>query len=51
MRSDVRRVPRAIRAIGTVESRQLTALELEMIVQIVLTRERVTALVTRITSV
>lgn len=41
----VRRVFRAVRTVWTVESRQLAALELEVIIQIVLARERVAALV------
>lgn len=48
VRPDVRRVPRAIRAIRTIESRQLPALEFQVIVQIILSRERVTAFLTRI---
>jgi len=48
MRPHVRRVFRAIRTIRTVESRQLAALELEVIIQIVLARKRVAALVTRV---
>jgi len=39
---------RAIRTVRTVESWQLAALELEMIIQIVLARERVAALVARV---
>lgn len=46
---DVRRVPGAVRAIRAIEPRQLSALELEVIVQIVLTREHVAALVARVT--
>lgn len=49
VRSDVRRVLRAIRAVRTVEPRQLAALELEMIIQIVLAREYVATLVARVT--
>lgn len=48
MRPDVRRVLRAVRTIRTVESRQLAALELEVIIQIVLARERIAALGARI---
>lgn len=44
----VRRVFRAVRTVRTIKSRQLAALELEVIIQIVLARERVAALVTRI---
>lgn len=48
MRPHVRRVFRTVRTIRTIESRQLAALELEMIIQIVLARERVAALVARV---
>lgn len=48
VRPHVRRVFRAVRTIRTVESRQLAALELEVIIQIVLARERVAALVARV---
>lgn len=47
----VRRMFGSIRTIGTVESRQLTALELEVIIQIVLACKYVAALVARITLV
>lgn len=47
----VRRVFGPVRTIGTVESWQLTALELEVIIQIVLACKYVAALVARITLV
>lgn len=46
--SDIGRMPGAILAIRTIESRQLAALKLQVIVQIISTREHVAALVTRI---
>lgn len=49
MGPDIRRMSGAMRTVRAIEPGGLSALELEVIVQIVLTREHVTALMTRIT--
>lgn len=51
VRPHVRRVFGSVRAVRTVESGQLTALELEVIIQIVLACKHVAALVARVTLV
>ncbi|OAD57276.1 hypothetical protein WN48_02077 [Eufriesea mexicana] len=48
VRPDVGRMPGTIRAIRAIESRQLAALKLQVIIQVILSRENITALVARV---